>query len=154
MKKIVAQNPENTKNYLKPDNMKALLITTGIKCILATAGTFFMRTGEYPGLALVLLHILMFAFVYDICCLFQVSLHIAQSYLIAFLLFIVLLLGCVFIFENFFAFLAAIDPATETGQNISMVVMILIFLIPFLIDIVRLIRMYISNQKKAPKKGA
>lgn len=141
MRKIVENNPENTKNYLKPDNKKMLLIMVGIKLVLSIAGAFMMPAAEYPALAMFLLRLLMFAFVYDICCLYQVSLHIAQSYLIALLLFLLLLMGGVFVFHHFFSFLAQINPATEAGQNASMAVMGLIFLIPFIIDIIRLIKL-------------
>lgn len=148
MRKIVDTNPENTKNYLKPDNRKMLLIIVGIKLALAVIGTFMMPAADYPAFAMFLLRLLMFAFVYDICCLYQVSLHIAQSYLIAFLLFLLLLMGGVFIFNHFFSFLAQINPATEAGQNASMAVMGLIFLIPFIIDAVRLIKLPADSGKE------
>lgn len=149
MLKIVKNNPENTKNYLCPADRKTLLIMVGIKLILAAAGAFAMSMGDYPGPSAVLLRLLMLAFVYDICCFYQVCLHIAQSIFIAFLLFIFLLMGGVFLFNHFFSFLSAINPATETGQNISMIVTTLIFLIPFLIDAVRLIRFLTAPKKKA-----
>lgn len=152
MRKIVENNSENTKNYLKPTDRKMLLILVGIKLILAAAGAAAMPAGQYSGLSILLLRLLMFAFVYDICCFYQVCLHIAQSYLIAFLLFLVLLSGGVFLFNQFFSFLAVINPATEAGQNLSMIVMILIFLIPLLIDAVRLIRLF-SSAGKANSTG-
>lgn len=142
MIKIKKNNPENTKNYLKPTDRKILLIMTGIKLVLAAAGAFSMSAGDYIGLPAVLLRLLMLAFVYDICCFYQVCLHIAQSIFIAFLLFIFLLMGGVFFFNHFFSFLAGINPSTEAGQNLSLAVMALIFLIPFLIDAVRLIRLW------------
>jgi len=149
MRKIVSTNPENTRNYLKPNDRKTLLIMVGIKLVLAIIGTFLMRIGEYPILATILLRILMFAFVYDICCLYQVCLHIAQSIFISFLLFLVMLLGAVFIFNYFFSFLAAFNPATEAGQNLSMLAMIFIFLIPFSIDAVRLAKLSANGRTTA-----
>lgn len=124
-----------------------LLIMTAVKLALALAGAFAMPMGDYSGLSALLLRLLMLAFVYDICCFYQLCLHIAQSIFIAFLLFIFLLMGGVFLFNHFFSFLAAVNPATEAGQNVSMIVMLLIFLIPFLIDAVRLIRLWLFPKK-------
>lgn len=146
MKKIVNTNPENTKNYLKPTDKKVLLIVVCIKLALAAAGTAAMPVGQYSPLSTLLLRLLMFSFIYDICCFYQVCLQIAQSYLISLLLFIVLLSGGVFLFNRFFSFLAVINPATEAGQNLSMIIMILIFLIPLLIDAVRLIKRFVSSE--------
>ncbi len=147
MIKIKQNNPENTKNYLKPTDKKILLVMTAVKLALATAGAFSMSTGDYTGLTAVLLRLLMLAFVYDICCFYQVCLHIAQSIFIAFLLFIFLLMGGVFLFNHFFSFLAGINPSTEAGQNLSLAVMMLIFLVPFLIDAVRLTRLWLFPKK-------
>jgi len=152
MKRIIEKNPENTKNYLKPTDRKLLLIMTGIKLVLALAGSLMMPIGEYSLPEKILLRTLMFAFVYDICCLYQVSLHIAQSFLIAFLLFLVLLLGGVFLFDRCSAFLASINPSTAAGENLSMAVMTLVFFIPFLIDVIRLIRL--SRQEKKVPPGS
>ena len=147
MRKIVENNPENTRKYLKPTDRKMLLSLVGIKLVLAAAGTIAMPIGEYSGLSTLILRLLMFTFVYDICCFYQVCLHIAQSILISLLLFIVMLSGGVFLFSRFFSFLAVIDPATEAGQNLSMLVMILIFIIPLLIDAVRLVRLFMLSVK-------
>ena len=148
MIKIKKTNPENTKNYLKPGDKRVLLAVTGGKLALATAGALAMPMGDYSGLSALLLRLLMLAFVYDICCFYQVCLHIAQSIFIAFLLFILLLMGGVFLFNHFFSFLAAVNPSTEAGQNLSLAVMLLIFLIPFLIDTVRLIRLWLLSPKR------
>lgn len=147
MIKIQKNNPENTKNFLKPTDKKILLILIGIKLALALAGGFAIPMGHYSEGSALLLRLLAVAFVYDICCFYQVCLHIAQSIFIAFLLFILLLMGGVFLFNHFFSFLAAVNPSTEAGQNLSMAVMTLIFLIPFLIDAVRLARLWLSPKK-------
>lgn len=147
MRRIVHNNPENTKNYLTPADKKTLLIMVLLKLAFAAAGAFAMSMGTYSGFSAFILRVLMFAFVYDVCCFYQVCLHIAQSYFIAFLLFIFLLLGGVFLFNHFFSFLALINPSTKTGENLSMIVMALLFLIPLIIDAVRLIRLAGKGRK-------
>lgn len=148
MIKIKKNNPENTKNYLKPTDKRILLLMTAGKLALAAAGAFSMSMGDYSGLSSVLLRLLMLAFVYDICCFYQVCLHIAQSIFISLLLFLFLLMGGVFLFNHFFSFLADINPSTEAGQNLSLAVMALIFLIPFLIDGIRLIRLWCFPRRR------
>lgn len=145
MKNIFIKDPETAVNYLKPDNLKQLLITVGIKLALAVAGMLAMPIGDYSGFSKFILLLLLFAFVYDVCCLYQFSLHVTQSILIGFLLFLVLLLGVAFLFEYGLAFLAGLNPATATGENVLLTIMTVIFLIPFVIDIVRLIKLGLSR---------
>lgn len=141
MKNIFVKDTENTVNYLKPDNLKQLLITVGIKLALAVAGMFAMPVGDYSGFSKFILFLLFFAFVYDVCCLYQLSLHITQSILIGFLLFLVLLLGVSFLFTYGTAFLAGLAPSSAAGENALLIIMTVIFLIPFGIDIIRLIKL-------------
>lgn len=141
MKNIFLKNPENAINYLTPQTPKRLLITVGIKLALAVAGMFAMPVGDYAGFSHVILSLLLFSFVYDVCCLYQVCLHVTQSILMSFLLFLVLIFAVGFILQYGAELFADLSPATATGENILMSVMTLIFLIPFLIDAVRLIKM-------------
>lgn len=141
MKIFFLKNPENAINYLTPKSLKQLLITIGIKLALAVAGMFAMPVGDYAGFSQMILMLLLFAFVYDVCCLYQVCLHVTQSILMSFLLFLVLIFAIGFIFQYGAELFADLSPATATGENILMSVMTLIFLIPFLIDAVRLIKM-------------
>lgn len=141
MKNIFLKDPENAVNYLTPRSLKQLLITMGIKLALAVAGMFAMPVGDYAGFSQVILSFLLFSFVYDVCCLYQVCLHITQSILMSFLLFLVLISAIGFILQYGAALFVGASPATATGENILMSIMTLIFLIPFLIDIVRLIKM-------------
>lgn len=140
MKNIFLKDPDNTVNYLTPQSLKQLLITIGIKLVLAVAGMFAMPVGDYAGFSQVILSLLLFAFVYDICCLYQVCLHVTQTILMSFLLFLVLLFAIGFILQYGAALFVGASPATAAGENILMSVMTLIFLIPFLIDAVRLIK--------------
>lgn len=140
MKNIFLKDPENAVNYLTPRSLKQLLITMGIKLALAVAGMFAMPVGDYAGFSQVILSFLLFSFVYDVCCLYQVCLHITQSILMSFLLFLVLISAIGFILQYGAALFVGASPATATGENILMSIMTLIFLIPFLIDIARLIK--------------
>ena len=139
MKNIFVKDSESRINYLKPDNLKQLLLTIGIKFVLAIAGMLALPMGDYSGFSKAVLLILFFAFVYDVCCLYQLCLHITQSILIGFLLFLVLLLGVSFLFTYGTAFLSGLQPSTATGEQLLLLGMALVFLIPFLIDLVRLI---------------
>ena len=149
MKNIFLKNPENAINYLTPQTLKRLLITVGIKLALAVAGTFAMPVGDYTGFAKILLSALLFSFVYDVCSLYQVCLHVTQGILMSFLLFLVLIFAIGSIFQYGAALFAGASPATAAGENILMSVMTLIFLIPFLIDTVRLIKMLLAQNKEA-----
>lgn len=148
MKKIVNTNPDAAKQYLKPDNAKTLGIIMGIKLILSVAFLFMARIDGYSGFSAVLFYLVMFSLLYDVCSFYQVCLQIAQSIFIGFLLFLLLLLGIIFIFNYALAFLANFNPATPMGQNLSMLIMALISLIPFIIDAVRLIKLLKQPAKK------
>lgn len=144
MKNIFLKNPETAVNYLKPENLKRLLITVGIKFVLAVAGMLTMPIGDYSGFSRFLLLLLMFAFVYDVCCLYQLCLHFTQSILIGFLLFLLLLMGIAFLFQYGLGFLAGVAPSSAAGENALLLLMAVIFLIPFLIDAFRLIKLTIK----------
>ena len=152
MKNIFIKDTQNTVNYLTPQSLKQLLITVGIKLVLAVAGMLAMPVGDYTGFAKILLSVLLFSFVYDVCCLYQVCLHVTQGILMSFLLFLVLIFAIGFIFQYGAALFAGASPATAAGENILMSVMTLIFLIPFLIDIVRLIKMLLAQKKEAARR--
>lgn len=141
MNNIFVKDPENTINYLTPQTLKQLLITVGIKLALAVAGMFAMPVGDYAGFSHMILSFLLFSFVYDVCSLYQVCLHVTQSILMSFLLFLVLIFAVGFILQYGAALFVGASPATAAGENILMSVMTLIFLIPFLIDAFRLIKM-------------
>lgn len=151
MNNIFLKDPENTVNYLTPQTLKRLLVTIGIKLALAVAGMLSMPVGDYTGFSQVLLSFLLFSFVYDVCCLYQVCLHVTQSILMSFLLFLVLIFAVGFILQYGAAFFAGTSPATAAGENILMSVMTLIFLIPFLIDAARLVKMLCGQKKEAAR---
>lgn len=148
MKKIRNMNPDAAKQYLKPDNLKMLGIIVGIKLILSVAFLFMARVDGYTGLEAFLFYLVMFTLIYDVCSFYQVCLQIAQSIFIGFLLFLLLLMGAIFLFEYAFAFLANISPATAAGQNLSMIVMAVIFIIPLIIDVIRLVKLAKTPAKK------
>ena len=148
MKKIRNMNPDAAKQYLKPDNLKMLGIIVGIKLILSVAFLFMARVDGYTGLEAFLFYLVMFTLIYDVCSFYQVCLQIAQSIFIGFLLFLLLLMGAIFLFEYAFAFLANISPATAAGQNLSMIVMSVIFIIPLIIDVIRLVKLAKTPAKK------
>lgn len=141
MNNIFLKNSENTINYLTPDSLKRLSVTVGIKLVLAAAGMLALPIGDYTGFSRVILLSLLFAFVYDVCSLYQVCLHVTQSLLMSFLLFIVLIFAIGFLLQYGAAFFSGLSPATAIGENVLMCVMVLIFLIPLIIDLVRLIKM-------------
>ena len=142
MKNIFLKNPENAIDYLTPRNLKRLLVTIGIKLVSAAAGMLAMPVGDYTGLSHVLLELLLFSFIYDVCCLYQVCLHITQSLLMSFLLFLVLIFMIGLIFQYGAALFIDAVPATATGEGVIMGIMTLLFLIPFIIDVTRLIKMF------------
>lgn len=149
MKNIFLKHPENAINYLTPGSLKRLLITAGIKLVLAAAGMLAMPVGDYAGFSQAILMLLLFAFVYDVCSLYQVCLHVTQSILMSFLLFLVLLFAIGFLLQYGAAFFTGASPATAAGENILMSIMTLIFLIPFIIDAIRLIRLLCAEKKEA-----
>ncbi len=142
MRKIINNNPDATKQYLKPETAKLQGIALGIKLALSVAFLFMARVDDLSGLEAFLFYLVMFTLIYDVCSFYQVCLQIAQSIFIGFLLLMLLLLGIIFIFEYAFAFLADFVPATVTGQNISMLVMSVIFVIPLVLDVVRLVKLW------------
>ena len=147
MKKLVNMNPDATRQYLKPDNFKMLGMIVAIKLILSIAFLFMARVEGFTGLEAFLFYLVMFTLIYDVCSFYQVCLQIAQSIFIGFLLFMLLLMGGIFLFNYGFAFLANLSPSTATGQNISMIVMALIFMIPLVIDVVRLVKLLKTLKK-------
>ena len=149
MKKLVNMNPDAAKQYLKPDKVKMLGIIVSIKLVLSIAFLFMARVEGYTGFEAFLFYLVMFTLIYDVCSFYQVCLQIAQSIFIGFLLFLLLLMGGIFIFNYGFAFLADINPTTVAGQNISMIVMALIFMIPLVIDAVRLIKLLTTDKKRS-----
>lgn len=151
MNNIFLKHPENAVNYLTPGSLKRLLITMGIKLVLAVGGMLAMPVGDYAGFSRVILMLLLFAFVYDVCSLYQTCLHVTQSVLMSFLLFLVLIFAIGFIFQYGAALFTGISPSSSAGENIFMSVMTLIFLIPFIIDAVRLIKMLCTRKKEAAR---
>lgn len=151
MKNIFLKDSENAVNYLTPQSLKQLLITIGIKLALAVAGMFAMPVGDYAGFSQVILSFLLFSFVYDVCCLYQVCLHVTQGVLMSFLLFLVLISAIGFILQYGAALFVGESPATAAGENILMSIMTLIFLIPFIIDAVRLIKMLCAQKQEAAR---
>ncbi len=148
MKNIFVKDPETAVNYLKPDSLKRLLITVGIKLVFSVGGMSAMLTGEVAGFTRILLFILTFAFVYDVCCLYQVCLHITQSVLIGFLLFLVIIAGIGFLLQHAGSLLAGYSADAALGGTAMTCVMALIFLIPFIIDMVRLIKLLGTGRRK------
>ncbi len=142
MKKIVSMNPDAARPYLKPDTRNMLLITMGIKLALSLVCTCFARLDNPSLLSTVLFYLVMFSLMYDVCSFYQVCLQIAQSIFIGFLLFLVMLLGAVFFLNYALLLLANIMPTTPAGENISMLIMVLLCLIPLYIDVVRLIKLW------------
>jgi len=140
MKRIVNMNPDSTKQYLKPDTRNMLVITMAIKLVLSIIFSFIFKIEGYSGLSAVLFYVVMFALMYDVCSFYQVCLQIAQSIFIGFLLFLLLLLGVMFLFTYAFSFLTVINPSSAMGQNVSLVIMLVICLIPLGIDVVRLVK--------------
>ena len=142
MRKIINKNPDATKQYLKPETAKLQGIAIAIKLALSVAFLFMARVDGFSGLEAFSFYLVMFTLIYDVCSFYQVCLQIAQSIFIGFLLFMLLLLGGIFIFEYAFAFLADFSPATATGQNITMLAMALVFAIPLIVDLVRLVKLW------------
>lgn len=149
MNNIFLKHPENAVNYLTPGSLKRLLTTMAIKLVLAVAGMLAMPVGDYAGFSRAILMLLLFAFVYDVCSLYQACLHVTQSVLMSFLLFLVLIFAIGFLLQYGAAFFTGASPATAAGENILMGVMTLIFLIPFIIDAVRLAKMLCTRKKEA-----
>lgn len=148
MNNIFLKHPENAVNYLTPGSLKRLLVTVGIKLVLAVAGMLAMPVGDYSGLSRAILLILLFAFVYDVCSLYQVCLHVTQSVLMSFFLFLVLILAAGFLMQYGAALFIGAAPSTAAGENVLLGVMALVFLIPFIIDAVRLVKM-LCHRKSA-----
>lgn len=147
IRKIVNTNPDAARQYLKPDSRNALLITMSIKLVLSVIFTFMFSLEGYSGFSAVLFYTVMFSLMYDIGSFYQVCLQIAQSIFIGFLLLLLLLLGAYYLFLYGFSFLASIAPASQVGENISMLITALICLIPLIIDVVRLVKFLKAPQK-------
>lgn len=145
MKNIFVRDPENNINYLTPATPKRLLVTMGIKLALAVSSLFALSAGTLTGFARILLYLLFFAFVYDIGSLYQLCLHITQSILIGFLLFLVVVFGIGVAFQYGSDLLRKLAPETALGGDIITIVMLIAFLIPFLVDIVRLVKLLTAS---------
>lgn len=145
MKNIFVRDPENNINYLTPATPKRLLVTMGIKLALAVSSLFALSVGTMTGFDRILLYLLFFAFVYDIGSLYQLCLHITQSVLIGFLLFLVVVLGIGIAFQYGSDLLMKLTPETALGGDIITVVMLVAFLIPFLVDTVRLVKLLTAS---------
>ena len=83
----------------------------------------------------------MFAMCYDICSFCQVCLQIAQSIFIGFLLFLLLITGIGILSGYILAPLENFGPATAGGQNLVLLLMTVICMIPLVIDVVRLVKL-------------
>lgn len=145
MKNIFVRDPENNINYLTPATPKRLLVTMGIKLALAVSSLFALSAGTFTGFARILLYLLFFAFVYDIGSLYQLCLHITQSVLIGFLLFLVVVFGIGIAFQYSSDLLMKLAPETAFAGNIITTIMLVAFLIPFLIDTVRLVKLLTAS---------
>lgn len=145
MKNIFVRDPENNINYLTPATPKRLLVTMGIKLALAVSSLFALSVGTMTGFDRILLYLLFFAFVYDIGSLYQLCLHITQSVLIGFLLFLVVVLGIGIAFQYGSDLLMKLTPETALGGDIITIVMLVAFLIPFLVDTVRLVKLLTAS---------
>lgn len=145
MKNIFVRDPENNINYLTPATPKRLLVTMGIKLALAVSSLFALSVGTMTGFDRILLYLLFFAFVYDIGSLYQLCLHITQSVLIGFLFFLVVVFGIGIAFQYGSDLLMKLTPETALGGDIITIVMLVAFLIPFLVDTVRLVKLLTAS---------
>ncbi len=150
MKKIVSVNPEAARPYLKPDTKNMLLITMGIKLVLSIVCICFARLEHADLLSTLLFYLVMFSLMYDVCSFYQVCLQIAQSIFIGFLLFLVMLSGAIFFLNYALMLLPDFSSATAVNENLSMLIMALICLIPLYIDVIRLVKLW--NQPVTPEQ--
>ena len=119
-----------------------------IKTALSVAASFIVFKGtEINGFSELCAVFISFGVFYNVCYLYQISLNITRNYFVAIFVFVFLFGGIVFIYDKISPVLSNINPKTLSGELLTVVVVTLILLTPFLFDLFYVIKRSVIVKK-------
>ncbi len=136
-------NDESTLlQYLKSKERSHILTTVIIKIILSAIAAVASTGSTSFDISTVLAGCLVFAFVYDVCCLYQFSLYLARSHIVAVIMCLVLLCGIGYLYDVLLSKLPWINAQYSMGvEAILIIFIVLIFLISLMLNIRSIIKL-------------
>lgn len=136
-------NDESTLlQYLKSKERSHILTTVIIKIILSAIAAVALTGSASFDISTVLVGCLAFAFVYDVCCLYQFSLYLTRNQIVAAIMCLVLLCGIGYLYDILLSKLPWINAQYSMGvEAILIIFIVLIFLIPLILNIRSIIKL-------------
>lgn len=129
-------NESSTVQYLKEQEKSRILTSTIIKLILAVIGAVALMKRMPVNFTNIMIGILVFAVVYDLCSVYQFSLRLTRNYIVAFLVSLAIIGGALYLYsmaEEKYDFLNG--DYSGTMEYVITFFVILVFLIPLIRNI-------------------
>lgn len=131
---------KNTLEYLKAQERSRILTGVIIKLVLSVMGTIYLVKSMPLSFAGMIADALVFAMIYDLCCLFQFSLKITRNYIIGFFVFIAIVGGVLTLYNTVvekYGFLNG--NYTAFMEYVIVLGLIVVLLLPLILSIRRII---------------
>ena len=135
-------NNNEVLQYLKNQEKSRILTDVIIKIILSTIAVFEMMKTMPLNFTNVLVGGIVFAFVYDVCCIYQFSLRLTCNHIVAFFVAVAILGGCFELYNMVISKLGWKDKQCSLMMEyIFVIVVIIVLLVPLMINIWSIIKL-------------
>lgn len=125
-----------TLQYLKSKERSHMLTTVIIKIILAAIAVVALMRSVPFNISAVLAGCLIFAFVYDVCCLYQFSLYLTRNYIVGAIMCLALLGGAFYLYDVLLSKLNWLNAQHSMGVEVILTIFIVfILLVPLMLNI-------------------
>ena len=129
-------------NFLKGEKQTRILTGMIIKMIISGICVYFMQRGSEVNASMIFITVILFAMFYDLCYLFQVVLRLTGNYLIAIIVWVLLIVGAPFGFMWLGEKVPILnDPNSPVGALLTFIIVMVIFAFPLVFDICRIVKL-------------
>lgn len=129
-------------NFLKGEKQTHILSGMIIKMIISGICVYFIQRGSEVNAGMIFITLFLFAMFYDLCYLFQVTLRLTRNYLIAVIVWVLLIIGAPFGFMWLGEKVPILnDPNSTIGAFLTIVIAVVIFAFPLAFDICRIVKL-------------
>lgn len=129
-------------NFLKGEKQTRILSGMIIKMIISGVCVYFMQRDSEVNASMIFLTVFLFVMFYDLCYLFQVVLRLTGNYLIAVIVWVLLIVGAPFGFMWLGEKVPILnDPNSAIGALLTFIIAMVIFAFPLVFDIVRIVKL-------------
>lgn len=127
---------KNTKyKILKMQSLESALGSAIFKIIITIVIVYWME--KDTNYSHILINILLLSFTYLLCTIFQICLRITRNYIVAFIIFIVAIIGFFYLYDMVYPFFP--DVHSTVGEYIAAAFVTLLLAVPFFLDIRKII---------------